>query len=237
MISSATYSTAVYCANKESNAIPTALLATTLITEILAIAVAAFVLYKGIGVLPAALILGGGTLTAEGIVSGYLIYRENKPEIKPTRTFESLRQTTKRNHFIKSCDRFSDSFPTDESRIFLKNGTATNGAVIWCGDIQIQGPQTEDHIYQLWNLVAQKKVAAIVRIGKDNLETGCCIPYTPTLGNPIRYPTEELAICALDEEPTIIAPGITCKEYTFSSPGFAGGTSVDIPQRDPCLCF
>lgn len=186
------------------------------------VGMAALLLYlKGVGTIPALLILTGGFIGIEGIAACL----SNKSRVK-----SSLRMTIKdretqilrfkaieipdENALCLPCDLYNRCLPMNESRVHLAGGDPTNGAQIWSGDIQIQGPADTDHVSDLWHLVAEKNIGAIVRIGKDSpTNGGSCIPYTPVKDAPIEY--VDLTISATGESRTM-NESILCQNYTLS---------------------
>ena len=102
--------------------------------------------------------------------------------------FEGLKKLGADATYSPVCDRFKNTNPTDRARVKIGLSQEwTNGAVIWDGDIQIQGPANKYHAELMWRLAAERGVKAIIRIGKEGLEFGCCLPYTPKINDSLTY--------------------------------------------------
>lgn len=110
---------------------------------------------------------------------------------------------------ISTCDGFAlTGFPSTKDRIVLRDGTKTNGALIWDKLILIGGPRSSSQIEHLWRIAAEMNAAAIVRLGalKGYLE------YCP-LDSSLEY--DQLTINPSEEmNPKTLFDTTTCTQFS-----------------------
>lgn len=225
MISLASYATSRYCSNKifEWKAAPLAIC--HVVAEVVVAALAALLFFKGVGVISASFVLASTVLIEICLASYFICKPENRVSIhiveknQQLERYRALPMIEGQSSYCADCDRFSEATPVEGRRVVLKTGRETNGAEIWDKDILIQGPLKANHIEQLWQIVFERDIQTIVRIGKDHGKKPCCTPYTPREGEPYVKPGVDGFSVYFKSSLPRLADKIFCTEYSLSNYG------------------